>query len=532
MKADSPFRPQLLDMLSGYTGSALVRDIRAGLVVAGFALPLCLAFGAATGLGPTAGILTSVAAGLAAALLGGSRVQITGPSAYFIVAMGGIMAVHGATGVFVATFLAGLLLVAFGFLKLGPVLRLLPHPVLVGFTGGIAVTLVISQGQVLLTNPWTVGLGLCTAAVVVVGEFFWSKGPWTLLALVAGTAVSWAAGSPAPTLASAFAPVGPVIQPFRWELLTYSGVIGLLPAAFTLAFLGAIESLLSASVADALVSDRHRPHAELVGQGVGNTLSALLGGLPATGAMGRTNANIRSGGRSPMAAVVHSLVLLAALVLLGAFMAPVPLAVLSGIVMAVGIRMVDFREARLIFKTTQADALALVTTFGVTIAFDLAFAVISGLLVAFFFFVRGMAQSSHTFSSDRTLAADLPRGTHVLDLNGAFFFGAAAKFDEAIRPLLARARTIILRMDDVTLLDATGTRVLHRLLHDAANARVRVVMSEVQPPVLRVMEQAELIEALGTPNLFASFEGALRDVRSKQPLVFSAKIEEGCHDPL
>jgi len=313
-----------------------------------------------------------------------------------------------------------------------------------------------------------------------------------------------------------------------------------LPSAFTLAFLGAVESLLSASVADGLVSGRHRPNTELIGQGVANAVSGLLGGLPATGAVGRTNASIRSGGRSPVAAMVHSLVLLGVWAGLGFLAASVPLAVLAGLVVSVALTMVDFSEFRQIFKTTQADALALVTTFLITVAFDLAFAVITGLLVAFFFFVRDMAQSSHTVelgsrgtsAADRAVAADLPPGTHVLDLNGAFFFGAAGKFDEAIRPLLKRAQTVILRMDDVNLLDASGTRVLHRLLADARLARVRVVMSEVQPSVLQVMEHADLIQALGTSNLFASFEGALRNVRNNQPLIFSIRTEDGCLDPL
>jgi SulP family sulfate permease len=314
--------------------------------------------------------------------------------------------------------------------------------------------------------------------------------------------------------------------------LNYQLVLQLLPSAFTLAFLGAVESLLSASVADALIGDRHRPNTELIGQGLANAAAAVFGGLPGTGALGRTNVNVRSGGTTPVAAMAHSAVLLVVWVALGFLASWVPLASLAGLIIVVTLHMVDFHELRQIFKATRSDATALATTFAVTVAVDLAFAVISGLLLAFFFFVRDMAQSSNTVSSNRALASDLPPGTHVLDLNGAFFFGAAGKFDEAIRPLLSRAQTVILRMDDVNLLDATGTRVLHRLLVDAKANKVRVVMSEVQPAVLRVMDQADLITALGTANLFASFEGALRNVRNSQPLVFSIRVEEGCVDPL
>jgi len=564
MSSEKTFAPKFVELLPQTTLRSFLRDLRAGLVVAAFALPLCLAFGTATGLGPAAGLLTSVAAGLVAALFGGSRVQITGPTAIFIVVVAGIVAVHGVSGLVIATFLAGLLLVVFGVLRLGPVLRFLPQPILVGFTAGIAVTLVVFElkdllgltavglpvdlvgrllalvGQAGLLNPWALGLGLATVVGVLLGERWAPKIPWALVAIVVGALLTLTTALPVPTLSSAIGTLTLGVKPLDFSGITYLSIVQLLPAAFTLAFLGAVESLLSASVADGLVSGRHRANTELIGQGLANALSGLLGGLPATGAVGRTSVNIRSGGRSPLAALAHSLILLVAWAGLGFLAASIPLAVLAGLVVSVALGMVDFSEFRQILKTTQADGLALAVTFLITVAFDLAFAVITGLLVAFFFFVRDMAQSSHTVelgsrgtsAADRAVAADLPPGTHVLDLNGAFFFGAAGKFDESIRPLLKRARTVILRMDDVNLLDATGTRVLHRLLADARVARVRVVFSEVQPSVLQVMEHADLIQELGTSNLFASFEGALRNVRNNQPLVFSIRTEDGCHDPL
>jgi len=556
------FRPQILDIPAGYRWRNFAADLRAGALVAAFALPLCLAFGAAAGLGPAAGVLTSIAAGAVAALLGGSRVQVTGPTAAFIVVAAGIVGAHGVGGLVVATFLAGVLMVAFGFLRLGSILRFLPQPILLGFTAGIAVTLGVYELKDLLgltvadlatdvpgrlvgllstpelVNWWALGLGLGVTVLVRAGERWFPKVPWTLVALVVGTGTALVFVMPVPTVASAIGPQSLLIKTFDLSALGWSSLLQILPSAFTLAFLGSVESLLSASVADGLGADRHRPNTELIGQGAANLLSGLLGGLPATGAAGRTQVNVRSGARSPLAAVTHSVVLLLLWFLLGPWAGAIPLAVLAGLVLSVALTMVNLREFRLTLKTTQSDALALVTTFAVTVLFDLAFAVISGLLVAFFFFVRDMAQSSNTVevghrgsgASDR-LSGDLPPATHVLDLNGAFFFGAAGKFDEAIRPLFKRAQTIILRLDDVNLLDSTGTRVLHRLLADAKAARVRVVMCEVQPPVLSVMEQAELIQALGTSNLFASFEGALRDVRNHQPLVFSLAIDS-CLDPL
>lgn len=556
MEKDHTFRPKIFDLMPSYRVKTFLADLRSGVVVAAFALPLCLAFGATSGLGPGAGLLTSAVAGLIAALLGGSRVQITGPTAAFIVVVTGIVAAHGISGLMLATFLAGVLLVTFGVLRLGPVLRFLPQPILVGFTAGIAVTLLVSQVKDLLglsagnwpveifqrlgtlaglvpqTNLWALGLGVATVVFVGAGERWWPKVPWTFVAVgFAGLAIG-GLNVPVPTLGGTFGPLVVSVHPLDFSGMTYQSVLDLLPSAFTLAFLGAVESLLSASVADGLVGDRHLANTELVGQGVANAATALLGGLPATGALGRTTANVRSGGRTPMAAVVHSLVLVAVWVWAGSLLSGVPLAVLAGLIVVVAVRMVDLGEFRLLLKTTASDAAALVTTFVITVAVDLAFAVISGLLLAFFFFVRNMAENSHTFSSDRTLATDLPPGTHVLDLNGAFFFGAAGKFDEAIRPLLSRARTVMLRMDDVNLLDATGTRVVHRLLTDAKAKGVRVVMSEVQPAVLRVMEQADLIQELGTSNLFASFEGALRSVKNSQPLVFGVRVDEGCFDPL
>ena len=555
MDHERTFHPKSAELFSGYRWSTFGRDLRAGLIVAGFALPACLAFGAASGLGPGAGLLTSVIAGFVAALLGGSRVQVTGPTAAFIVVVTGIVASHGIAGLVVATFLAGLILIGFGILRLGPVLRFLPQPILVGFTAGIAVTLVVSQVRDLLgltsvlpveiferlaalaglvgqVNFWALGLGAATVAVVGAGERLLPRIPWGLVAIVGASVTASLAGLSVPTLGGSYGSLALTLHPLVFSGITDQLVIQLLPSAFTLAFLGAVESLLSASVADALIGDRHRPNTELIGQGVANAATAVFGGLPGTGALGRTNVNVRSGGTTPVAAMAHSAVLLAAWGALGFLASSVPLAALAGMIVVVALRMVDFHEFRLIFKATRSDAAALATTFAVTVAVDLAFAVISGLLLAFFFFVRDMAQSSHTISSDRTLASDLPPGTHVLDLNGAFFFGAAGKFDEAIRPLLSRAQTVVLRMDDVNLLDATGTRVLHRLLVDAKANKVRVVMSEVQPAVLRVMDQAELITELGTANLFASFEGALRNVRNSQPLVFAIRVEEGCVDPL
>ncbi len=532
MPSEPLFVPKILELLSGYRWGSFFRDLKAGLVVAAYALPLCLAFGFATGLGPGAGLLTSVVAGFVAALFGGSRVQITGPTAAFVVVCAGIVSTQGIVGLVIATFLAGLMLIVFGVFQLGPVLRLLPQPILVGFTAGIAVTLVLAQAPVVLLDPWTIVLALVVVAGALAGDRWFPRIPWALVLLVLGTLAVALSGVTLPTLGSVFGPLTLSIQPLDFSNITYKMVVQLLPSAFTLAFLGAVESLLSASVADGLVGDRHSSGTELIGQGLANALSGVFGGLPATGAMGRTTVNVRSGGRSPVAALVHSAALLAVWAGLGFLAAWVPVALLAGLVISVAFHMVDFRELRLILKTTQADALALITTFAVTIAIDLAFAVIAGLLVAFFFFVRGMAETSHTLSSDRSLAAELPSGVHVLDLNGAFFFGAAGKFEEAIRPLFNRARAVILRMDDVSLLDASGTRVLHRLVADARAAKVRVVICEVQPPVLQVMEHAELIQSLGTANLFASFEAALRNVRNTQPLVYGIRVEEGCFDPL
>jgi SulP family sulfate permease len=445
------------------------RDLFSGLVVASFALPLCLAFGAATGLGPAAGLLTSVAAGFVAALLGGSRVQVTGPSAVFIVVVTGIVAVHGIAGLALATLLAGVLLAGFGALRLAPVFRRLPEPILVGFTAGIAVTLVVSQLKDLLgltaprlpvelfsnlaalaglvsgTNLAALGLGTLTFVGVLSAERLLPKVPWALVAVVAGAAAVSGAHVSVPTLGGAFGPLTLAFHPFDFSSLTYRGVVDLLPSAFTLAFLGAVESLLSAGVADGLIPARHSPRRELIGQGAANAVSALLGGLPANGDVGRTVANLRSGGRSRLAAVVHSVVLCLVWAFLGFLASSVPLAVLAGLVISAAVRLVDFREFRLILKTTRADAMALVTTLVLTVAADLAFAVISGLLVALLFFARGVADRAKTVPSTRPELAQLPPGVHVVDLNGAFFFGASAQFDEAIRPLLDRANTVLLR---------------------------------------------------------------------------------------
>lgn len=565
MSQEKLFQPQLFRCLKNYDAQKFSRDLFSGLILACVAIPLSLAFAIASGVSPAQGLLTAVIGGFVISLLGGSRVQIGGPTAAFIIIIFGIVAKWGVSGLIIATFMAGVILILFGIFRFGTAVRYIPQPIIIGFTAGIAVVIILGQAKDILGlsidrlpldfvsrtaaivaglpgfNPWSLLIGAVSFLLIALVSRWWPRLPGAFLVLVLVTWAAQAMKLPVATVASTFGTVGLSITPLDLGGITYQTFVDLLPAAFSIAFLGALESLLSASVADGMVGDRHNSTTELIAQGAANIASSFFGGIPAAGAVARTTINVQNGGRTPVAGIVQALVLFLLMLFFGSFTGLVPMAALAGLLLHVAYKMGEWKEFRLAFRTTRADALALMTTFLVTIFVDLVYAIISGLMVAAFLFIRNVAQTAGTVelksrdqaeSDEVRIDADLPPATFVLDLNGAFFFGAASKFEAGIRPLLPRAQTLILRMREVTLLDATGTRILARILKDAQAKRVRVMVTEVQPPILQVLEHADLIHQIGVSNIFASFDGALRELRSSQPLVFSTRDEDATKDPI
>ena len=554
------FQPYSATLAKELRPQSLRRDVLAGVRVAMVSLPLALALGMASGLTPAQGLMGAVVGSFFLALLGGSRVQIAGPSGILAVLSYGIVTQYGLGGLVLALFLAGLLLLAIGVFRLGGLVRYIPQPIVLGLTAGIALTLFLGQTGNLLGlavprlgadfvtqfGELAAALGTIQPASVVVGGitllllliFLKLLPGWPVAVLVLGLAAFGVSffNFHVVTLGDIYGKAFFVLPAWNLQTITYPAFVALLPPAFTIALLAAMESYQSATVSDALTGGRYRPDTDAIAQGSANLVLAVLGGTPVAGSVERSVANVRFGARSPVAGLTHAGTLLFILLFLLPWSSYLPVASLAAVVVVLGIRMTSWKDLPQTMKTTRSDAVALAVTLLVTVFVNQVFAILSGLIVSSFFFMRSIAHSSSVQISSGgasdPLAEPLPPGTTIVDLTGAFFFGAATKFEQTFRDLLPQTQTLILRMRDLTLLDASGTRVLERLLADARAKRVRVAVTEANPDLLRVLEHAELIQALGPGNLYASLDGVLKDLRSTQPLVFSIHPDDATLDPI
>lgn len=502
------FKPKLLTTLVGYTRTQFAKDIFAGVMVGIVALPLAIAFAIASGASPEKGIVTAVIAGIAIALFGGSRVQIGGPTGAFIVIVLGIIQDYGYSNLLIATLMAGIILVVMGLCRLGDWIRFVPTTVVVGFTSGIALVIFTSQlrdffglsiqhlpGHIpaqLLTylahfnsiNYWAVFLALLTIATVTGLQRWLPRIPSLFVGLVAATAISVVMHLPVETIGTRFGALSASFPRPELPQLDLGTLRHLMMPAFTIALLGAIESLLSAVVADGMIGGKHRSNTELIAQGITNIVSPIFGGLPATGAIARTTVNIKSGGRTPVASLIHGLTLLVLMLFLMPLAKLIPMAVLAGILMVVAYHMSEWREFRSLLSAPISDVAILLTTFGLTVFFDLVVAIQIGMIMAAFLFMSRMSAASGLkmvdsagddidshFSRDDALSRyKIPKDVVVFEVSGAFFFGAATKFDRILNMNLHGKRKMILRMHNVFVIDATGIRVLHKVW---ANARRR-----------------------------------------------------------
>ncbi len=553
------FRPNFQRWRGGGSAPSLGRDAVAGISVAFVSFPLVLALGLASGLQPLQGVLAAGVGGIVLAFLGGGRSQIASPTGVLALLSSAVVYRDGLTGLVLVMLLAGVMLVAMSAFKLGHLVRFIPQPIVLGMTAGIAVTLVLGQFNVLMgahpaplaadvvtplatlwataqtLNPADLAMGGGTLLLAALGLRWFNRWPLTLVVLMVVTALTAWWGLPVAT-------VGSVFGPLSWHGLSlnfsfsYSTFVDFFPSAFALALFIALESYQSATVTEALTGEIYHPDTDFLGHGVANLVLAFLGGPPVSGTVERSVMNVRRGAKSPLAGLIHGV----ALLILGLAFSPwlkwLPVSSLGAVVILLGLRMVSWKDLALTFKTTRSDALALAVTFLVTLTANPQFALLSGLLVASFFFMRSMAQtSSAQVTADHRLRVareDLPQGTSVLDLTGAFFFGAATKFEQTFRDILPVTQTLVLRMGELNLLDASGTRVLQRLLTEAREQRIRVIVTEAQPSILRVLEHAQLISQLGPGNLFASFDGVVKELRRSQPLVFSIHPEDSTQDPI
>jgi SulP family sulfate permease len=539
------FVPKLATTMRTYTRQQFVADSTAGLIVGIVALPLSIAFAIASGVGPQAGLYTAIIAGAIVALLGGSRVQVAGPTGAFVVIIYGIVQQYGVAGLTVATVMAGVILIALGVARLGGAIKFIPHPVVTGFTSGIA--LIIFTGQLrdylglVVSNmpagflpqveriaeslPTSNGWAPLVATASMLTVVFWprvtTKVPSPFVAILWTTALVNLLHLPVETIGSRFGVIDASFPVPQVPALSLERVRGLVGPAFAIAMLGGIESLLSAVVADGMIGGRHRSNMELVAQGVANVVTPMFGGIPATGAIARTATNIRSGGRTPVAALVHSATLLLVTLFVGSWVALIPMATIAGILVVVAYHMSEWHTFRAMLRAPRSDVAVLLVTFGLTVFVDLTVALGVGMVLANFLFMRKMAEVTEIrvvtemFADDEEgAAAGLgpmrpPDGVEVYEIDGPFFFGAAETFKETIAALARPPRVLVLRMRKVGLLDATGLALLRDLARKGAGGGFTLVLSELPPQPLQALRSSGLLELIGADNVAGDIDLAL-----------------------
>lgn len=529
------FGPKLATVLrEGYSSRLLRADAIAGLTVAIVALPLAMALGIASGASPDKGLVTAVVAGFLISALGGSRVQVGGPTGAFVVVIFNVIAKHGYDGLLIATLLAGLILILAGVFRFGQIIKYIPHPVVTGFTAGIAVIIASSQVKDFLglsidkvpadfipkweayldaiatTRGATVAVGVGALAIIIALRKLAPKLPGFLIAVVVTSVAVALLKLPVDTIGSRFPHIPPGLPMPSLPEISLAKINAVLPSAFTIAFLAGIEALLSAVVADGMAGTRHRSNQELIGQGVANLGSALFGGLPATGAIARTATNIRSGAKTPVAGIMHAVFLLLFILFATDLMAYVPMAALAAILFMVAWGMSEYERFLALLRMPNSDRSVLLLTFGLTVLVDLTVAIGVGVTLASLLFMARMAEAVEVDTSngkDIDLDSEdvhqrdtLPAGVEVFRINGPFFFGVAGELLDTLRRLGESPRAIILRMRLVPLLDASGVRTLEEFIEQARVAGARVILSGVQPQPRSMLERVHLGQ--GSEKLF------------------------------
>ena len=557
------FRPKLFSTLREYNRETLVRDIMAGIIVGIVAIPLAIAFGIASGVGPTEGLVTAIIAGVLISALGGSKVQIGGPTGAFIVIIYGVVQEFGLGGLAIATIMAGIILVLMGVFKLGTIIKFMPYPIIVGFTGGIAITIFSTQMNDLFgmgiedvpanfIDKWvcyyqnigninwaSLAVGIASILIIVFTPRVSKRLPGSLIAIIVMTAICALLKhynlADIETIGDRYTlPSG--LPQFRMPSLgegeSFSSTVqSLLPVAFTIAMLGAIESLLSAMVADGVIGDRHNSNTELIGQGIANIVVPFFGGIPATGAIARTMANINNGGRTPIAGIVHTVVLLLVLLLLGGVVELIPMPCLAGVLIIVSYNMSGWRTIRSMCRQSRSDIAVLFTTLLLTVIFDLTIAIEVGLLMAIMIFMKRIMESANISvlrdevavhqdgeASDERIT--IPKNVEVFEIDGPFFFGVATRFEELTRmrtPMPIR----IVRMRKVSFIDSTGLHNLEIFVEAALSEGQKVILSGVNPKVFSALRRARIVEKVGEENVLDHIDKAL--ARAAE---LAAKLEE------
>lgn len=551
--------PKLFTTLRGYTREQAVADVTAGVIVGIVALPLAIAFAIASGVTPDRGLWTAIIAGFLISVLGGSRVQIGGPTGAFVVIIYGVVQQHGVGGLAVATFMAGIILVLLGVARLGTAIKFIPMPVVTGFTSGIAIIIVSSQvkdffglrmGNVPpeFLDKWgayaqafgTINTTAVLVAGLALGIIVWwprvsHRIPGPFVALIVTTLLARWLELDVDTIGSRFGAISASIPTPVMPDLTLAQVKSLIGPAFTIALLGAVESLLSAVVADGMIGSRHRSNMELVGQGIANMVVPFFGGIPATGAIARTATNVKNGGRTPVAGITHAVTLLVITLFAGQWAALIPMATLAAILAVVAYHMSEWRTFLAGLKSPRSDVVVLLTTFLLTVLVDLTVAIEVGIVLAALLFMRRMAEvtsvSAVSGSDDRESGQDaydiravdrdaaggrlplprgkIPPGVQVFEINGPFFFGAAEKFKDTLGTIAGSPRVLIVRMRDVPAIDATGIHALLDVVKRSRKDGTLVLLTEVHAQPLAALTKSAALDEIGVEQLYDSLDDAL-----------------------
>lgn len=555
------FSPKLFSTLRSYNKEKFLQDALAGWIVAVIAIPLAIAFGISSGVGPTEGLVTAIIAGFIISAFGGSKVQIGGPTGAFIVIIYGIIQQHGITGLLIATIMAGILLILMGVFKLGNIIKFVPYPVVIGFTAGIAITIFTTQMNDLFglgikdapadfihkwacyfehwkdINWWAFAIGITSLLIIIFSTKINKRIPGSLVAIIITTVIVWllrkyGGVTSITTIGDLYTLPNGIPAPHLPELNLADGetlftlVQELFPSAFTIAMLGAIESLLSAMVADGVIGDKHNSNTELIAQGLANIVAPFFGGIPATGAIARTMANINNGGRTPVAGIIHAAMLLLVLLFFGPLVGMIPMACLAGVLIVVSYNMSGWRSFVWMTKAPKSDFIVMVVTFILTVIFDLTIAIEVGMLLAVILFLKRTNEATviRSFSDEidpthlndiRLQGNDLeklqiPPHTEVYEIDGPYFFGIANKFDEISQRIGDEGQKVrILRMRKVSFMDSTGIHNLEQLYLRSQRCGMTLVLSGVNEHVFNTLEKAGLVQLIGKENIQGHINGAL-----------------------
>lgn len=545
------FKPKLISTLKDYNKKTFMSDVMAGVIVGIVALPLAIAFGIASGVTPEKGIITAIVAGFIISMAGGSKVQIGGPTGAFIVIIYGIIQQYGIQGLTIATLMAGVFLLLFGLLRLGTIIKFIPYPIIVGFTSGIAVTIFTTQIKDLFglsmtevpsdfiekwiayfqsldtIDTWSAIIGVVSIIIIAITPRFSKKIPGSLIAIILMTLFALILKNvfgiaSVETIGDRFA-INSELPDAQLPEITWETVKALVSPAFTIAILGAIESLLSATVADGVIGDHHDSNTELIGQGLANLATPIFGGIPATGAIARTMTNINNGGRTPVAGIVHAVVLLLIFMFLMPLAKYIPMTCLAGVLVVVSYGMCGWRSFVMLLKNPKSDITVLVITFLLTIIFDLTIAIEVGLVIACLLFMRRMAETTDVkvvldeidpyedtdLKHENNEHLIIPKGVEVYEINGPYFFGAGNRFEEIMANMGDRPKVRIIRMRKVPFVDSTGIHNLSNLCLMSQKEGIQIVLSGVNPKVHKVLEHAGFYDMIGEENICSHINIAL-----------------------